>query len=185
MTGMNWFEDNVGKVVAVSVAVIISIFVMGWWVTSTTVESETPAAVENANKGTNDTSELPTPGTISRDPRNGELPSEYVTQFFDKLNEVSRYLEAVKPGEMEASRLYREMWEWGQLGGLTLRGMDTTGKVVVSNLEGAKPTPLVAITTMEGLEYCSVRIELVESGRSADGTQVLVADSCKNIISNR
>jgi len=174
---MSWFEDNVGKVVAVSVAIVISIFSIGLWL-STTTGNET-----KTNKSiTQPTVDLPEPGVPSRDPRTGKLPSEFLVQFVEKLNEVNSYLRAKNLTEKETGDLYRQMWDWAELGGLTLKGLNDRGEVQVNSASTAKPTPLVDITTLEGDRFCAVAVELVDPSRKSDGTQVLVAEVCANLI---
>jgi hypothetical protein len=179
MKEMSWFEDNVGKVVAVSVAIVISIFTIGFWLTSTTGnEPETNSSV------TQTTVDLPEPGVPSRDPRTGKLPSEFLLQFVEKLNEVNSYLKAKNLTESETKDLYRQMWEWADLGGLTLKGLNERGEVQVTSAINAKPTPLIDITTLEGDRFCAVAVELVDPSRTGEGTQVLVAEVCANLIKN-
>ena len=175
---MNWFENNVGKVVAISVAIVISIFTIGFWLTSTT-----EAKPETNSSVIQNTLELPNPGVPSRDPRTGKLPSEFLVQFVEKLNEVNSYLKTKNPAGNETQDLYRQMWQWAELGGLTLKGLSGNGEVQVTSAETARPTPLIEITTLEGENYCAVSIELIDPSKQGDKTQVLVAEQCANLIS--
>jgi len=174
---MSWFEDNVGKVVAAVVAIVISVFAVGWWLTSTS--PTTPQSAPTVNQSS---SQLPQPGVPSRDPRSGKEPSEFVVQFVEKLNEVNSYLYTQRPGEGEARDIYRQMWEWAELGGLNLRGLSSSGAVVSDSAEKAAPAPFMEITTMEGDVFCAVSGEIVDPTRVSDGSQVLVAQACTELI---
>ena len=185
---MYWVQENVGKVVAAAVIVVLTMVSLGWWLSSSNSSVEANLnGIEQVATGTASgapESSLPAPGVPSRDPRTGELPSEFVIEFVEKLNEVNTYVAKNRPSTSETKGIYRELWRWAELGGLTLQGFNVDGSVISSNAGNANASPLVDIRSLEGDTFCAVAVELVNPELPADGTQVLVAKACKDVLAN-